>query len=305
MLLALTLCVCAALPVAEVPRPGGPLKEPVVQVLVSENEVNIEPGGGQPRFKALDGMLLKKSDVVVVGAGAWVALFILGNEHVVRLDDDLSLAVGDLALLNAPKQTRTVVQQLDTLLTARERSRNERLIGWHASQTAANTQPVQLLKATGGGESKTSKSVDTARRWDEKETDKDMAPMKPGAPPPKPTVGAAPPPPAPPPPPPPAVAQAQVRPTGGSEEPAKAKQKTETRPIDPALQSCVDLSVAAWGPEVKAKLGTTLVIQMKTKDGEPLVKLPLGLPAPQCLGDYFKTRGTISPSWTTLTVPLT
>ena len=300
MLLALTLCVSSALPVTEVPRPGGPLKEPLVQVLLSENEVNIEPGGGQARFKALDGMLLQKSDVVVVGPGAWVALFILGNEHVVRLDDDLSLAVGDLALLNAPKQTRTVVQQLDALLTAKERSRNERLIGWHASQTAANTQPVQLLKVGGG--SKTAKSSETRSRNSEKETD-DMPAMKssPGAPPPKPTVAAAPPPPAPAPPPP----VAQVRPTGGgTEEAVKAKQKTEPRPIDPALQSCVDLSVAAWGPEVKAKLGTSLLIQLKTRDGEPVVKLPLGLPAPQCLGDYFKTRGTISPSWTSLTVPL-
>lgn len=305
MLLALTLWACSALPVAEVPRPGGPVTEPAVQVLVIENDVQVDPGGGQQRFKALGGMVLQKSDVVLVGPGAWVALVILGNEHVVRLDDDLSLKVADLALLNAPKQTQSAVQQLDTLLTKQERQRTERLIGWHASQTAANTQPVKAAPREERTKLKL-KATDSMKRDDdmlegEVEEKERVTPAPP------------PPPPAPPPPPPNKV----PAPGGGSKapkfDPRPSKESVAQKPapppapaeppVDPELQACIEGAVIGWGAEVKAKLGKRVLVSARQRDGEVVVRLPLGLPAPSCAAAYFKKRG-VSASWTNVPVPL-
>jgi hypothetical protein len=296
MLLALTLWVCSALPVAEVPRPTGPVKDPAVQVLVTENDVQVDPGGGQKRFKALGGMLLQKSDVVVVGPGAWVALVILGNAHVVRLDDDLSLAVSDLALLNAPKQPQTPVQQLDTLLTRQERQRTERLIGWHASQTAANTQPVKAApREEGGSKAKRKLQVTESQKRDddliEGEADENPAP-----PPPPPNTGPAP---------------GRGSPNAPRPEPRWSKESVSQKPpptappppVDAELQACVEGAVSAWGPEVKAKLGKSVLVSATSRDGEVVVRLPLGLPSPACAAAYFKKRG-VGTSWTNVSVPL-
>lgn len=277
MLLALTWWVFAALPVAEVPRPGAAVREAAVQVLLSEQDVSVEPGGGQQAFQAARGMLLQQSDRIVVGPGAWVALAILGNQHVVRLDDDLSLQVSELALLNAPKQSQSAVQQLDALLTKQERERTERLIGWHASQTAANTQPVQLLKRDSGGAQKSKAAFPEDFQKEEQASDVPSRRVSvPAAASPRPSpVPSAPPP-----------------PPGGPGD------------IDPELQACIDGAVAAWGAPVKAKLGGSLLVSAKLREGELLLRLPLGLPPPACLAVWFQKRGGLSAHWTNVTVPL-
>ncbi|MDP1826094.1 MAG: hypothetical protein Q8L48_22705 [Archangium sp.] len=287
MFLALTLWVASALPVAEVPRPGGPITDPAAQVLVTENAVTIDPGGGQKPFTALNGMLLLRNDLVVVGPGAWVALVILGNEHVVRLDDDLALRVSDLALLNAPKQTRSPVQQLDTLLTRQERQRTERLIGWHASQTAANTQPVKAAPREEASKAKVKlQAAESQKRNDDDLIERD-APQKEVAPAPSP--------------PPPGMGPA----TGGGSNARPSPKPASPMPpsVDAELSACVESAVSAWGAEVKAKLGKSVLVSAKLRDGEVVVRLPLGLPAPACAAAYFKQRG-LSASWTNVAVPL-
>lgn len=289
MVLALTLWVCSALPVGEVARPGGAVAKPVVQVLLSEAEVNIDPGSGKAAFKAARGMLLQEADTVQVGPGAWVALAILGNQHVVRLDDDLSMKIGDLALLNAPAQTTSVVQQLDNVLTRKERERTERLIGWHASPTAANTPQVNQPPRGGGG-----------------------APKPPPPPPPGPGAAMGGPP-------------ANARPSderddaratmtppqevavtgevGSPSKTASAKEKNGPKAPSP-LQQCLEVTASSWSPEVKAKLGQRVNVQARLKDDEVLVRLPLGVPAPACAVAYFKDRGGLGANWTTVTVTL-
>ncbi len=290
MVLALTLWVCSALPVSEVARPGGAIAKPVVQVLLSEAEVNIDPGSGRAVFKAARGMLLQEADTVQVGPGAWVALAILGNQQVVRLDDDLSMKIGELALLNAPPQATSVVHQLDLVLTSKERERTERLIGWHASPTAANTpQMNQPPHGSGpapkppppgaamGGPSANAKSDDEERTA--------AAPKEA------------------------AVTGEVYRPDpapAATEKPfrrAAAKQKNSPRPRS-QLQQCIEGEAASWGPEVKAKLGKRVNVEARLKDGEVLARLPLGVPAPACAVEFFEDRGGLSTNWTNVTVTL-
>ena len=306
MLLALTLWVASALPVAEVARPTGPVKDPAAQVLLKENAVTIDPGGGQKAFQALGGMLLQKSDLVVVGPGAWVVLVILGNEHVVRLDDDLALKVSELALLNAPKQTQSPVQQLDTLLTRQERQRTERLIGWHASQAAANTQPVKAAPRDepegGSGKLKAKGITESQKRADDDMLEGEAEEKE--------KVKVAPPP-APPPPPNTLPARGGGSPNAPKPDPRPVKDSVLRKsmppdappPVDAELQTCVEAAVIGWGAEVKAKLGKSVLVSARQRDGEVVVRLPLGLPAPACAVAYFTRRG-VGPGWTNVPVPL-
>ena len=289
MLLALTLWVCTALPVAEVPRPGPAAQEAAVQVLLSEKDVSVEPGADPKKvFKVARGMLLEKSDRIVVGPGAWVALAIIANEHVVRLDDDLSLLVSDLALLNAPRHTQSPAQQLDGLLTKQERTRNERLIGWHASPTAANTQPVQpeMKKDTSGGAKGMSKALpmpessererpppkEEPRRDRNKSSSDDDDQLEKFRPRGEPV-------PASPPPPPPAPSPATMKPPVPT-PPAPGGAAG----LDPELLRCIDGAALTWGAEVRAKLRGSVIVSAKLRDGELLLRLPWGLPPPECLG---------------------
>jgi hypothetical protein len=301
MVLALSLWVCSALPVAEVPRSGVALKDAAAQVLLLDEHptVSIDPGGGQKALPAVPGMLLLKSDRVVVGPGDWVALAIIGNGHVVRLDDDLSLLVGDLALLNAPMQSEGVREQLDVLLTKKEKERAGRLIGWHASQTAANTQPVQKEKMDTGGGGMTKSRGSSEERVQAKSNKVDEEPVaaKPSPPPAQP---AAPAPPPAPPPPPPGSGSAAVPARKRPEPVAERKRAT----IDPGLQTCVDLAMSTWSDDVKAKLSGQLTVSAKLRDGEVIVSLPLGLPPDPCFARYFQDHGGLSASWTRVTVPL-
>jgi hypothetical protein len=292
MLLALTLWVSSAVPLAEVPRPVA-LKDAAVQVLLLDPAltVSIDPGGGQKIVPAARGMLLLESDKIVVGSGAWVALVILGNGHVVRLDDDVSLKVSELALLRASKQSRSVVDQLDALLTKKENEHTERLIGWHASMTAANTQPVQKDKEkseSGGGRSKPNVMAEERMRQKDEEPSapKASAPLAQPSPPP--------------PPPPPGSPVLGPRPAELQAGPAPGG----TPGIDPELQRCVDGALAAWGDSVKAKLGGHLTVSAKLRNDELIVSLSLGLPPSPCFETWFRARGNLSATWTRVTVPL-
>ncbi len=300
------LLTLAALPVQEAKRPDV-VVDPVAQVLVTSGSVSVKPASAQAAFPATKGTPLQKSDRLIVGPGAWVALAILGNSQVVRLDDDLELQVGELALLNAPKHAQGLQQQFDTLFTAQEREHTERLIGWNASPTAASTPSMEREK----NEKKKSDRVMEKEARDE--------PMpQPSSP--RPSAKSAPMMPAPPP---PAPAPAEVAsapaekeerrefPSGGGAAPPERSR--EARPmrqarvalaVDAALTTCLESAFVEWGPGVRSTFGKSVTVKARRVEGSLQVRLPRGLPTPACATTWFATHEGLGATWTELTVPL-
>lgn len=300
MVLTLMLTLAALPPVA--PRPDGAVAKPVAQVVIGSGEVTVTPEKDKTKaFKVLVGTPLQASDRVKVAPGAWVVLAILSNEQVVRLDDDLELKVGELALMGAPKAQRTIAEQLETLATVSERSAAERLIGWHASQAGASAPSVESTRRSRDEPKKAKASVDGKKSDDgfvsEKEEVKQQLPSTeggggratgtppPGAPSPMPAA-----PPAPPPPP-----------------PAAAVVPRDVAPLmtDAKLTACVDELVAGWGPRVRKTLGKTLELSSRVNGETVLIRLPLGLPPSACVIAWVNEhRDSVPPTWTKLQVPL-
>ena len=87
---------------------------------------------------------LLETDSVQVPVDGFVLLELSANGYVVRIDEDLTLAVRDIALLKAPKTKLSAQAQLEKLLTPDERQGlPQRLTGWYASPTAANVPSVR------------------------------------------------------------------------------------------------------------------------------------------------------------------
>lgn len=280
--LALTL-VAALPPLTDFPRPDGTVKTPLVQVLLRDGQVTITPSSGKT-FDARTGMKLGAADTIAVGPNAWVAIHILGNDHVVRLDDDLSLRVAELALLKAPKHSQSLEQQFNRLVTTKEQDAGGRLIGWNVSQTAANVPNRVVPDEGGGGKVKT---VEVMPRPESKES---------GRPPGGVTTKEAEPSPSPPP---PSPAPAQATP---------AQRPASTPPMPPAdatLTACVRETLEPLGADAKKVLGKTIVVRVKLKaDGTLLVQLPRGVNAPPCALSWFSGKPGIGPKWSDVTVTL-
>ena len=74
---------------------------------------------------------LVRLDALTTGPGA-LALVVLRSGYAVRLDEDLSLRVGDLALLDAPPATTSLEDQLKEIVDPGEVEppTSERIVGW-------------------------------------------------------------------------------------------------------------------------------------------------------------------------------
>lgn len=295
---ALALTVVTALPPLTVAvRPDGEVKTPLAQVVLHDGTVTLTPAGGRA-FGAQRGMQLAGSDTITVGVGAWVVVNILGNGHVVRLDDDLVLRVDQLAALKAPKQTQSLDQQLNRLVTVKEQdTAATRLIGWNASQSGANvpqsTKTGGMKDDSGGGSMKETSTKASAPKDSPKPLPKPPRPAD--------TEEAKPPPGATSPPPPtppiaPPIPTPTPSPEGGSDTAAPV--------ADAALNACVLKSVQALGPEVLASFGDQLVLRVKLRDGAAVVQLPNGLPTPACATSWFYGKPGIGAAWTAVPVKL-
>ncbi|MCA9569905.1 MAG: hypothetical protein KC656_18800, partial [Myxococcales bacterium] len=89
-----------------------------------------------------DGMMLLTSDTVDTSNGMVVVH--LPNDHLVRIDEDLALVVGDLVLWQATQSTVSVKDQLAELLDPDEQAamdpggdRSERVAGWQLRMLTA------------------------------------------------------------------------------------------------------------------------------------------------------------------------
>lgn len=131
------------------PPPPEPveLDAAVAQVLLLEGDVRVASADGESPAEV--GLELFRPDVLTVPEAGWTVLE-LHNHYLVRLDDDLTVTVGELDLIDAEPIDRTRDEQLAELLDPAEREatagavRDERVVGWHARRSAGTSAPPSL-----------------------------------------------------------------------------------------------------------------------------------------------------------------
>lgn len=275
MLAVVLVALSAARPPNAVPG------KPVGKILAANGAVKVLDAKKLSFAAAVDVPVIE-SDTLVVPEAASVFVE-LANGNVVRIDE-FDLPVADIALLNAPKASKTVAEQFEQLLTKDERAKRERLIGWVVSPTAASVVAVRPQEEGGGG-----------------------PPAKSPAPPKQ--VASPPPPPPPPSPVPERSGSAMMK----SFEPAAVASKEEVSlPLealatsDAQLKACLETSLgahrAAW-----AKTGTLKVLFRVEASGATRVLIGRALPTPDCAAQWLaehqsaaRTRG----KWIIVEVPL-
>jgi hypothetical protein len=109
----------------------------VAKVLLLKGQVSIRTAAGF-EFGARPQAPLLRSDTIVVAAESF-AVVQLRNNLLNRVAADQSLAVAELASLDAPASSTPIEQQLTGLLTSQERDQPERIVGWHARLSAAQS----------------------------------------------------------------------------------------------------------------------------------------------------------------------
>jgi hypothetical protein len=126
-------------------------EEPVAKVhLVGGKGVQVRPTWGAA-FSPRVTQPLYRNDQIVVPANEFVVVLITGNNHLVRIDDDVTLRVRDIVLLNAPRTNESLAAQLDRMVTREERRSVERIAGTYAGLAAADAAPPQLDQAAPSG----------------------------------------------------------------------------------------------------------------------------------------------------------
>jgi hypothetical protein len=271
--------------------------EPAATLVAFRGGVRVTPAGGAAREAKVDDPL-GAADVVSVPAGGFALLQLVKNGYVVRLDEDLELAVQEVALFNSPKTSASLKQQLDALLSKDERKGiNERMTGFYATAAAAETRAAERSR---GATDVAADDVSDAK-----------APAKTtAAPPAPPTAGAA-----------PAgapaaasqktqreaVAPLRPRSTGAPVVAAEKKKafaadaeaprrkasvaQTQGAPALPAwlkpasVRACLVTHVKSLG--VNAVVGDSLTVYFKGRPGAWRIQLEGAVPVPQCLKDAF------------------
>ena len=115
----------------------------VATVIGVEGSVAVElPSGAWAPLTIRDG--LTEQDIVHTGDDG-VAVLLLRNDRVVRLDEEIDLRVGEIRELGAGAASQSVDEQLAALVPSGERNAlgfdHERIAGWHARQAAGVNAP--------------------------------------------------------------------------------------------------------------------------------------------------------------------
>ncbi len=140
---------------ADAPRPANTgTGEALAKVhLVGGAGVRIKAAVGTP-FLPRPTMGLLRTDTVVVPASEFVIVHLTANNHLVRIDDDVSLRVSDIVLLHAPRTSESLSTQLDRMVSSDEKRVAERIAGTYAGRSAGDAAPPEA----GGGSSSVSKA---------------------------------------------------------------------------------------------------------------------------------------------------
>ena len=137
-------------------QPTEPAADVVASVMIHRGSTTLSSSSGEDRQAAI-GALLRREDVIRTPPDAWLILH-LRNNYLVRIDDDLTLTVDDLILLDAPARTHIDGHaELAALLFPEDgdvegRSEAERVSGWHARLGAAKS-PIARRPKLGGDRS--------------------------------------------------------------------------------------------------------------------------------------------------------
>lgn len=299
-LLAVLLAAAVAAPGCKKPPPPPAAPSALAQVYAVKGTAYVTRG--TTKTEATPRMPLERMDRLTVGPASVLLLEVLANHQVVRLDEDLELTVGELALLGATTAGSTVEQQVDILLGANERPEfSNRTAGWVVAQQAARVPVAQAESdALAGG---------LAPEAEGQAAEPAVAPSK--------TTSAAPPappraePPAPP-------REEDVKADEPEDKPklvpsrlgkaspekkeevasAEAPAKPPPSPVvsdegtaplaDERLRECIEEVFAQYGPAVRARYAGRVVIQYRLKNGELRARMPDGLPLTDCTRSWLK-----------------
>lgn len=136
----------------------------IAAVMLVDGDAWIRHADGH-RSPATIGHPLEVGDVLVTGSDG--AIFVhLANDHVVRIDAELELAVGELVMLKAPPSRTPPGAQVTGLLYPDEIGRlgasvaaAERVAGWHARLTAAQA-PTGVVRGGAEPDAESSKEME-------------------------------------------------------------------------------------------------------------------------------------------------
>ena len=124
----------------------------VARVLIVEPGAFVQPPEGDKHELAhLDRL---DDDATLETNATGVVILQLHNDHLVRIESDLTLPVERIAMLHSPRAKRSVQEQLDALLYPDERERLSAMVsqaeglgGWHGRLTVAQA----VTQSDGGG----------------------------------------------------------------------------------------------------------------------------------------------------------
>lgn len=169
-------CVCCleGQAVSASKRPVGTGTGPVAaEVFRVKGPATVRAAGRT--FPAVPGLPLFRGDEIAAPTGGYL-LVRLTNGYLARVDEEISLAVGELALIDARPCREDPETQLGRLLSQAERDLSgQRVVGYRAGMrgadsTAAPAATPELPPMARRAEEKVSRKESSAKRMDEQET---------------------------------------------------------------------------------------------------------------------------------------
>lgn len=300
---------------------------PVAHLRLATNDVKV--WRGKASVPAAKDLPLSRTDEVDVPVGGVALVQIAGNGQVVRIDEDLRLAVSDLAALDAPKTSVGLRDQLDALLTPAERQArgSQRMVGWFVAPVAAQVRTGSGLKLMDDEESKVAPETEPVQ--DEVEQKKPPIPEKREAPPSLGGKGTGPgggghgeggggpkdklvsgegvqrpanqpasavPSPKP----------AEPPATGGPMLPSPPPAPPTLMPPDEATRACLRAAVAALGEKAAKRLGDKVTVKLRRSGDHVVVFIQGAVPVDACVQAWADRQLAALPAsgWAPLQVPL-
>ena len=127
-------------------RPAGTGKgETVGTVLWVVGGARVKPTVGA-EFAAAQGVPLYRTDEITAGSRGFV-LVDLNNGYLARIDEEITLGVGDIALIDAPNTSVSAQDQLQRLMSSAEfQSLGQRVVGARAGKSGAEVVAPQTYE---------------------------------------------------------------------------------------------------------------------------------------------------------------
>lgn len=295
------------------------LAAPVAHLRVATKDVQVFHG--KTSQAASKDLPLELADEVKVPVGGFALVQIDRNDQLVRIDEDLRLAVRDLAALEAPKTTATFEAQVNALLTSTEKvaAGSERMVGWYVSPTAAQVRTsAGVLKKDaeepkkksifkleddlsgnptkerreGGGGSEAPGGAPVEGGKQNREPPNVVSEEKPQPP----SENR-------PSPPPPAM---ESVPAAKAPAPAKPSPAAGPQQPDEATRACLREALQRLGESAFRRIGPTVTVKLRKGDHRVVVFLEGAVPVDACVQTWAERQAAFLPEqgWVALEVPL-